>query len=63
LRDMQAELIDVIAPQGLTVVAVHSDGIIEAVDRNFTGETSIEPGLDKLAQPGFGQIGALSTSP
>jgi hypothetical protein len=63
LRDIQSELIDAIAPIGLTVVPVHSDGIIESIVRNFSIDTSLDPDLDQLAQPGFGQLEADTTSP
>jgi hypothetical protein len=63
LRDIQSELIDAIAPVGLTVVPVHSDGIIESIVRDFTSDTSLNHDLDQLAQPGFDQLEADTTGP
>jgi hypothetical protein len=66
LRDIQSSLIDALAPRGLsslTVVPVHSDGVIAAVVPGFTTSTSVEHEIEHLAQPGFDQIAADTASP
>jgi hypothetical protein len=63
LRDIQSALVDPIAPLGLTVVAVHSDGVIETIVRNFSGDTSLVASLHQLSQPGFSTNEAPTTSP
>ena len=50
-----------IAPRGLstlTVVPVHSDGVIAAIVPDSPPSTSVEHEIDHLAQPGFDQIAA-----
>ncbi len=57
-RDMQSELIDGIRPRGLTIVPVHTDGVIASIVRNFQvpdapEQDSIAHTLTQLGQPGF----------
>jgi hypothetical protein len=66
LRDLQSNLVDAIVPRGLsslTVVPVHSDGVIAAIVSGFGTESTVERELERLGQPGYDQITADPVSP
>ncbi|MGH3329444.1 MAG: hypothetical protein ACRDPT_16910 [Streptomycetales bacterium] len=50
--DARGTLTDAYQPRGLTVVLVHSDGVVEAVQRDVRAGTRLELQLAELSAPG-----------